>query len=63
MLTSDFQDVIPLTNLMYPVAPGKALPDSYQAAVRPAKTLTLSPQEIEANNERWLRSWSRTMVQ
>lgn len=63
MLTSDFQDVIPLTNWMYPVAPEKALPDSYQAAVRPGKTLTLSPEKIELNNERWLRNWSRTMAQ
>ena len=63
MLTSGFQDVIPLTNWMYPVAPEKALPDSYQAAVRPAKMHTLSPEEIESKNDRWLRSWSRTMAQ
>jgi thiamine transport system substrate-binding protein len=62
MLTSGFQDVIPLTNWMYPVAPEKALPDSYRAAVRPAKTLTLPPERVEERNDRWLRDWSRTMA-
>jgi len=42
MLTSEFQSALPLTNWMYPVMPGIALPASYSAASIPAKTLPAS---------------------
>ncbi len=63
MLTSAFQDALPLTNWMFPVAPEQDLPASYRVAPVPAKSLSLNPERIEANNERWLKAWSRTMAQ
>ncbi len=62
MLTASFQDALPLTNWMFPVAPEQALPASYRVAPVPAKTLSLDSERIEANNERWLKAWSRTMA-
>ncbi len=51
MLTETFQKIIPLTNWMYPVIP-IALPASYDAAPKPAKTLAGAPPS-EAELAEW----------
>lgn len=47
MLTGEFQSALPLTNWMYPVIPGIALPASYSAAPEPARTLPASSAELD----------------
>jgi len=49
MLGDEFQSALPLTNWMYPVKEGVALPPSYDASRKPAKTVSaeLSPDELD----------------
>jgi thiamine transport system substrate-binding protein len=58
ILSEDFQEEIPLTNWMYPVNPAASLPASFDYAPRPETSLSLEPQAIRENQERWLRAWA-----
>jgi len=48
MLTREFQEVLPLTNWMYPVLPGIELPASYSAAPEPERMLPASGSGLDA---------------
>jgi len=58
MLSSDFQEDIPLNMFVYPANRDAALPEAFvefgQLADNPA---TLTPQEIETNREAWTERW------
>ena len=58
MLSSDFQEDIPLNMFVYPANSDAALPEAFvefgQLADNPA---TLTPQEIETNREAWTERW------
>jgi thiamine transport system substrate-binding protein len=58
MLSTTFQEDIPLNMFVYPANSEAALPEAFvefgQLADNPA---TLSPQEIEANRESWTERW------
>ena len=55
MISDDFQSVIPLTNIMYPVT-NVELPEAYNKLEIP-KPLQLNPQDINDNKETWLNEW------
>ena len=57
IITEDFQEEIPLTNWMFPVNSRVRLPDSFDYAPKPAKTLSLPPADIKKNQDRWIESW------
>ncbi|UCB46594.1 MAG: thiamine ABC transporter substrate-binding protein, partial [Spirochaetota bacterium] len=57
IITEDFQSEIPLTNWMYPINPKVKTPDSFRYAPKPEKSLSLDPEEIKENQERWIRQW------
>ncbi len=59
ILAEEFQREIPLTNWMYPVDPAVKLPASFEYAPKPARTLSLSAQEILRNQQRWIDEWAR----
>lgn len=59
ILTEDFQVEIPLTNWMFPVNPKVSLPDSFQYAPMPKRTLSLDTYTITMNQERWIQGWLR----
>lgn len=61
MLTPEFQREIPLTQWMFPVI-DVDLPGSFKYAARVDKILTLSPQEIMKNQDKWLRKWEEIIV-
>lgn len=62
LLSKKFQESMPLTLFVFPVNKEAVLPKVFQDfAVRPAKPLTLSPEEIEKNRDSWLDSW-RTLA-
>ena len=62
MLTPEFQDAIPETNWMFPSAPtSKPLNPAFDALVKPAKTLTFSPDEVAANRKAWVEEWAAAM--
>jgi len=61
LLSDKFQNVIPLTNLMFPVVQYQALPDSFRIAPQPKMALELNPVRINQQNSKWLKAWSRVM--
>ena len=56
MLTEDFQSIIPLTNIMYPVTKINDLPDAYKFLEIP-KVLQIDPTIINTNKEDWIEEW------
>ena len=56
MLTEDFQSIIPLTNIMYPVTKINDLPDAYKSLEIP-KVLQIDPTIINTNKEDWIEEW------
>ena len=56
MLTEDFQSIIPLTNIMYPVIKINDLPEAYKSIEIP-KVLQIDPTIINTNKEDWIEEW------
>ena len=61
MLSENFQNVIPLTNWMYPVIQYQTLPDSFRITPEPKSAPELSPSLVYKQNSKWLKAWSRAM--
>ena len=61
MLSEKFQNVIPLTNWMFPVVQHQALPDSFRIAPQPKRAPELNPARVNQQNSKWLKAWSRVM--
>ncbi len=60
MVTSKFQDVIPETNWMFPVAPVTGgLPSAFPPV--PQKTLLIPPDEVTAHHKAWIDEWLAAM--
>ncbi len=55
MLSDEFQNVIPSTNIMYPVTNIK-LPDAFNELAIP-KALQLNPKEINDYKDEWINEW------
>jgi thiamine transport system substrate-binding protein len=63
MLGRRFQEDVPLSMFVYPVARGATLPPEFRRfAVVPPNPLELPPEEIEANRDRWVKEWTRVML-
>jgi thiamine transport system substrate-binding protein len=59
MLSRRFQEDIPLSMFVYPVVRRANLPPEFRRyAVVPPDLLELSPEEIEANRDRWVKEWT-----
>lgn len=53
-----FQDHIPTNNWMWPAGKTSgALPDAFGKLVKPAKSLLLSADEVNANRKAWIDEW------
>ncbi|MEM7634295.1 MAG: thiamine ABC transporter substrate binding subunit [Pseudomonadota bacterium] len=53
-----FQDHIPTNNWMWPAGKtSDALPDAFGKLVKPAKSLLLSADEVNANRKAWIDEW------
>ena len=64
MLTPKFQDAIPTGNWMFPAAAtSAALPDAFNALVKPGKTFLYTPQEVASNRKAWIDEWLAAMGQ
>ena len=58
MVSPAFQDIIPQTNWMLPVAPtSEPLDPVFGELVQPEKVLALPPEEIAANRRAWIDEW------
>jgi len=62
MLSADAQQIIPLTNWMFPVNNSVELPKSYDSALKPETSLQLDFSDIEKNYEVWINQWSENAV-
>ena len=58
LISPDFQKAIPTTNWMLPVTDiGSDLPPVFGQLPQPAKTLLLTPDEVAAHREAWIKEW------
>jgi thiamine transport system substrate-binding protein len=62
MLTVEFQKEIPLTQWVFPINPNVQLPESFQYAAKSEKFLTIAPELIDQNYDKWLKAWTELMT-
>jgi thiamine transport system substrate-binding protein len=63
MLSTRFQEDIPLQMFVFPARGDAALPPEFeQFAVVPESPLELPPEEIEENRERWVEEWTDIVI-
>jgi len=63
MLDTTFQEDIPLKMFVFPASSRAALPDLFvRFAQVPRQPATISPEEIEAHREEWIRAWTQTVL-
>jgi thiamine transport system substrate-binding protein len=63
MLSPAFQRDVPTSMFVFPVRAGVALPSAFERwAVVPARPLSLPPEEIGANRDRWIREWTDVVL-
>jgi thiamine transport system substrate-binding protein len=63
MLSTQFQEDMPLQMFVFPVNPAAKLPDVFvKWAQVPTEPATLSPADIAANREKWIEAWTETVL-
>lgn len=63
LLSEQFQEDVPLQMFVYPVNPDAVLPDVFvEYAQIPTQPATLSPADIAANRDEWIRLWTEVML-
>ncbi len=63
MLSTTFQEDIPLTMFVFPVVDDAELPEVFvEHAVLPDDPLDLDPEVIGQNREEWIDEWTRTVL-
>lgn len=63
MLSTRFQEDIPLQMFVFPARTDAALPPEFERfAVIPKNPLELAPEEIEQNRERWVDEWTDVVI-
>ena len=61
LLSTEFQQLIPLSQFMYPVHPGVELPQAFLDTRRAAESVALDPELIAERFDRWLADWEEVM--
>jgi thiamine transport system substrate-binding protein len=62
MTGPEFQDTIPTSNWMMPVAAtSEPLPDAFETLVEPAEVLLFPPEEVAENRRAWIDEWLAAM--
>jgi thiamine transport system substrate-binding protein len=63
MLSKPFQEDMPLQMFVYPVLPDAALPDLFtRFAPVPEQPISIPPEQIDQNRERWIDAWTRAVL-
>jgi thiamine transport system substrate-binding protein len=63
MLSSDFQEDVPLQMFVYPLHPDAALPEEFtKYAQAPEQTASLAPDEIAENRDAWIQAWTDVVL-
>ncbi|GAB6091488.1 thiamine ABC transporter substrate-binding protein [Spirochaeta dissipatitropha] len=61
ILSEEFQELIPLSQIMYPVHPGVQLPEAFLETEEVTRPLRLDPAYVGDNISRWLNEWEDVM--
>ena len=63
LLSTRFQEDVPLSMFVFPVDPLASVPPEFeQFAVVPQSPLSLRPARIAKNRERWIKQWTATVL-
>lgn len=63
MLSTPFQEDMPLQMFVYPVQPDAKLPEEFvKYAQTPEQPASLDPEEIAANRQTWIEAWTETVL-
>jgi thiamine transport system substrate-binding protein len=63
MLSTQFQEDLPLQMFVFPVSPEAKLDEAFvKHLILPEKMATVSAQEIAANRESWIQAWTETVL-
>jgi thiamine transport system substrate-binding protein len=63
MLSPRFQEDMPLQMFVFPVNPNAALDPTFVEHLKiPNKVATVSPEDIAANRETWIREWTEVVL-
>jgi thiamine transport system substrate-binding protein len=63
MLSTLFQEDMPLQMFVYPVNPAAKLPDAFiQYSTAAAQPASLPPADIAANRDQWIQAWTDTVL-
>jgi thiamine transport system substrate-binding protein len=63
LLSPEAQADIPLQMFVFPVVKATPLPDVFRSFARvPSEPLSLDPATIEANRDRWIDEWTKTVL-
>lgn len=63
LISEEAQEKLPLNQWMYPVNKNVRLPEVFKYAVEVDKPVTVDPETIAENYEKWLRQWTALMVE
>lgn len=63
MLSTTFQEDVPLSMFVFPVNPAAELPAAFvEHAASPAEVFELEPAVIDANREEWISTWTDVVL-
>ncbi|MDP6969863.1 MAG: thiamine ABC transporter substrate binding subunit, partial [Gammaproteobacteria bacterium] len=63
MVSHDFQQHVPLTNVMYPVSTEVTMPEAYGKLIQPTKVLKMDDALVNAQRKAWVKEWLNAMIQ
>jgi thiamine transport system substrate-binding protein len=61
IVSEEFQVLIPLNQIMYPVHPDVVLPEAFLRINRAEKIINMDEEEVSVKFERWLKEWESVM--
>ncbi|HOP73940.1 MAG TPA: thiamine ABC transporter substrate binding subunit [Bacillota bacterium] len=61
ILSTEFQELIPETQFMYPVRSDAALPESFRVAAKVDRLLNLPPEQVSKKLDKWLADWENVI--
>jgi thiamine transport system substrate-binding protein len=62
MLNSQFQQDIPGQMFVFPVMPNTQLPDFFKWAVQAQTPAQITPDQIDANRDKWINAWTQAVL-
>jgi len=63
MINHDFQQHVPLTNVMYPVSAEVTMPEAYDKLIQPTKVLKMDDALVNSQRKVWVKEWLNAMIQ